>query len=533
MWRYSGFAPALDRLTVAHPRFAQLDVHVVAPAQGVGDDFQVQLALGGDNGLPQFGIHHVEEGRVFVVQGGQARGDFVFFAFDAALERGMDVGFGVFDFRQRQRLLGQRKGVAGLRVLELDHGADVPGAKRGNAGAGLAVENVDLANLLGAPAVGIVEFAAELDGTRIDAEEREFAELGFALGLEDEENGVGVGQGDFDLLAFGIGGLGRGPVQRGGTVFGDEIQEAGNADVVFRRGHEQGNEDLLLKGRVQPGPHFLVRQSALGEELLHQGVVGLGDEFDELAVQHLGPLGQGPGGGDLGELAGLVAGVSQDGIALDVEDLGEARPRVGGDGQREDTPAVVLAELGQRLLEIGFFLVEPIDHDHLGNAQFGGVLPHRVGAHADPVIGVNDHDRQVADPQRPQTLADKIGIPRAIEHIDFPALPIEVHQRRQDGDLALLFALMIVRYGGTCGNAAEPVDDARAGQHGLAEHGLAGRSMAYERNVANFARLIVFHIRSVTIGSGQLSIRADALTRGKNVVNRGHSQEENAGRVNN
>ena len=123
-------ALGLDGFAVADARLDQLDVDVVAPAEAVGDDFEVQLALGGDDGLAQLGIHHVKEGRVFVVQGRQAGGDFVFLALDAALERGVDVGLGIFDFGQRDGLLGAAERVAGVGVLELDHRADVAGAER-------------------------------------------------------------------------------------------------------------------------------------------------------------------------------------------------------------------------------------------------------------------------------------------------------------------------------------------------------------------------------------------------------------------
>ena len=217
-----------------------------------------------------------------------------------------------------------------------------------------------------------------------------------------------------------------------------------------------------------------------------------------------GPLSQRAGGGGLGELAGFVGGVRQEGVALDIEGLVEPRPRVDRHRQREDPRAVMLAELGQRLLEIGFFLVEPIDHDHLGNAQFGGVPPHRVGADPHPVIGMNHDHRQVAHPQRAQTLADEIRIARAIQHVDFHALPIKMHERAQYGDLPVLFALMVVRHRRTSRDGAQPVDDARASQHGLAEHGLAGRSVAHECDVANLTRLILFHIKSLTIRSGQV-----------------------------
>ena len=55
-------------------------MYVVPPAQPVRDDFEVQFALSGEDGLMQFRVHEIKERRVFVVQRGQARSDFVFLA---------------------------------------------------------------------------------------------------------------------------------------------------------------------------------------------------------------------------------------------------------------------------------------------------------------------------------------------------------------------------------------------------------------------------------------------------------------------
>ena len=83
LWRYFDSPLALDRLAISHARLVQFDVHVVAAAQALGDHFQVQLALRGDNGLVQFRIHDVKKRRVLVVQRRQAGRDFVLLALDS------------------------------------------------------------------------------------------------------------------------------------------------------------------------------------------------------------------------------------------------------------------------------------------------------------------------------------------------------------------------------------------------------------------------------------------------------------------
>ena len=125
-----GIARGLDGLAVAHARLAQLDMDVVTAAQRVGHDFQVQFALGGNDGLMQFRIHHVEERGVFVVQRGQAGGDLVFLALDAGdLERAWMFGLGYSTLGSGTGFLARAEGVAGVRVLEFHHRADVAGAQ--------------------------------------------------------------------------------------------------------------------------------------------------------------------------------------------------------------------------------------------------------------------------------------------------------------------------------------------------------------------------------------------------------------------
>src|SRR5256885_7017670 len=55
----------------------------------------VQLALGRDDGLMQLRIYRVQERGVLVMQGREARGDFVFLTLGAALERRVDVRPGI------------------------------------------------------------------------------------------------------------------------------------------------------------------------------------------------------------------------------------------------------------------------------------------------------------------------------------------------------------------------------------------------------------------------------------------------------
>src|SRR5262245_57654742 len=99
----------------------------------------------------------------------------------------MNVWLGIIYFGQRDGFLGTAEGVTGVCILEFDDRTDVAGPKGRDADPGLAVELIDLADLLGAAARAVVKFAAEFHRPRINAEERELAELRLAHRFEDVE----------------------------------------------------------------------------------------------------------------------------------------------------------------------------------------------------------------------------------------------------------------------------------------------------------------------------------------------------------
>ena len=181
----------------------------------------------------------------------------------------MDVRVRIHHFWQRNQTLGGTQRVAGVRILEFDHGADITRGKQRHAGAGLAIQQIDLPDLLGAAPVSVVEFATELDRAGINAEKGQLAKLRLAHRFKYVEHRVGIGQRDFHRFAIGIGALHFLPVHRRGAIFGDEIHHSSHADVAFRRGTEQGREHLLLNSGVDAGAPFLLGETALRKEFFH------------------------------------------------------------------------------------------------------------------------------------------------------------------------------------------------------------------------------------------------------------------------
>ena len=215
-------------------------------------------------------------------------------------------------FRRTQR-------VAGVRVPELHHRTDVARAQRSDRLPVLAIQQVDLADAFGDFAVAVEQVCAAVDRAGIDAEKGKFAKMRLGHGLENIGDGFAALQRDQGFVAVGIKGRDFFPVHGRGTVLGDEIHEPRDADVFFRRGGEQGDEQLSLHRHMDARPEFLLRQGALLKILVHQLVVRFGDVFDEFAVERRGFFRPFAGGGFLGVFAGAVRGVGDNFTAKHVE----------------------------------------------------------------------------------------------------------------------------------------------------------------------------------------------------------------------
>ena len=191
-----GFGASFYGFAEGDARGDEFDFDLIAALEPIGEDREVQIALSRHDRLMQLGVHMVEEGRVLLVQRGQAGGDLVFVAFGIQFERGMNVGFGINHLGQRHDQSRAAKRVTGMGVLQFDDRPDVAGVKAVDRRPVFPVKNVNLADLFGDPSVAIVKFHSDFHGARVEAEKRELAELGFAHGLEDIQDRLRAGESD-------------------------------------------------------------------------------------------------------------------------------------------------------------------------------------------------------------------------------------------------------------------------------------------------------------------------------------------------
>ena len=95
------------------------------------------------------------------------------------------------------------------------------------------------------------------------------------------------------MWAGGVAGGDLRPVDGRRTVLGDDVEQAGDADVLLGGDAEDRDELAGLECAVHTGAELVLAEgAALVEELGHRGVVALGDELDDLFVQLLHLLGE-------------------------------------------------------------------------------------------------------------------------------------------------------------------------------------------------------------------------------------------------
>ena len=142
------------------------------------------------------------------------------------------------------------------------------------------------------------------------------------------------------------------------------------------------------------------RQSALLEELFHEGVIAFGHHLDQRFVGLLRGIGE--LGGDLALLA-LAVAIRRVGVGLhadQVDDALEIAFGADGDLDGDGGAAEDLLDAGQGALEIGAFAIELIDNDGAGKLEIVGERPDLFGLHFDAGHAVDQHQGGIGGDQR-------------------------------------------------------------------------------------------------------------------------------------
>ena len=166
-----GLGRGLDRLPVGDLRLLEVDLDLVALAQARDHHLDVELAHAREQHLVGLRVARDAQDRVLLEQPLERGRDLVVVAARLRLDGEGGGGLREHDRRvdDRARLVGER--VAGLRVLELRHRADVAGLDLRDLGLGLALQQQERAHALGGVAAHVVDGGVGLQRAGVDAEE--------------------------------------------------------------------------------------------------------------------------------------------------------------------------------------------------------------------------------------------------------------------------------------------------------------------------------------------------------------------------
>ena len=286
---------------------------------------------------------------------------------------------------------------------------------------------------------------------------------------------------------------------------GEEIEQAVDADEVRRGaggdGEQLGLGDGLGEGRLELGRGDLL----LGEELLEELVVGLGDGLDELAARLVG--GRREVGRDVA-LGGLLALVDVSLHAEQIDDALEVVLAADGDLDGHDLRAEGLAQALDGEREVGALAVEHVAEEDAREAAFVGARPEPLGLDLDAEDAVDDHEGRLDDPQRGDGVGEEARVAGRVEEIEAESLALDVRKAGRQAELPALLVVVVVGDGRAVDHVPQAIDHAGLVQQALEQRSLAGTAMADEGDVPDLAWVV--HPGSPRVSSRRLPARVRA-----------------------
>ncbi len=389
------------------------------------------------------------------------------------------------DLGHVRRHLAVEQEVAGLHLLQLGDGADVPGAELLSRDVLLALLEQERPHPLLRVRARVDERLVGPDRALEDAEEVDPPGEGVGDRLEDERGGVGA----LDVRD-------RAGLRGRGHALDDQVEQRVRAEVL-RRDPAGDGEDLAPSDRVlERVRHLLDSELAALEVLLHQRLVGLDDLVEQLLAVLLHELGHLVR--DRAGLALLAAAGAR--VGAHVQDVDDPRQLVlGPDRQVHGDAALreLLLQLAERAEEVGALAVEHVDEEHTGDPELLGPPPDPRRADLDAHHAAQDDERALDDAERAASLALEARVARDVDQVELPLLPVGVRERERDRHHAPLLVVVPVGDGRPLFDRAEPVRLPRLEQQRLDERRLAGAAVADDGDVADLPGLDGRH-RGVT-----------------------------------
>ena len=203
------------------------------------------------------------------------------------------TGMGNADRLQHHGLVRVADRVAGGGVLQAHHGHDVARVRRFQVLAVVGVHLQDPPDALLAVLRAVQHVGAAVEHAGVDAQVGEPPDVGVAHDLERQRRerlGVVGLAGDVLVLLEGLVALDRRHVERAGQVLHDGVEHELHALVLERRAAQHRDTLVRQGGAADRAAELLEGGLLLGDELLHQGFVVVGELLEELVARRPWPL---------------------------------------------------------------------------------------------------------------------------------------------------------------------------------------------------------------------------------------------------
>ena len=171
-------------------------------------------------------------------------------------------------------------------------------------------------------------------------------------------------------------------------------------------------------------------QRALVEELLHEGVVALGDHLDQRFVRVLSGLGK--VGRDVALFA-LAIAIGRVGVGLHTDEVDHTFEfALGADGDLDGDGGA--AEVGlhtfEGAIEGGALAIELINNDGAGELEIVGERPDFFGLDFDAGHAIDQDEGGIGGNEGRASVVNKDVVAGSIEDVDFGFFPLGERRRR-------------------------------------------------------------------------------------------------------
>ena len=465
------FGRRSDRFAVGDARRARLDLAPMQIGEPLEQGAQVQLAEAVDHGLVGGDDMLHPQARIFIDELLQDVPEPLLVAAPLRLDRDA-----VHRHRKVERLQvdvvvfgGVVQHAVELHFVDLRHRADVtrPGAR--NLHVLLALQQQQVTDLEGLPAVADVELAVARDGSLVDAEDPHLAHVRILRHLEHMGEHVaarvGLGAQRLRRITLAAQELRRIAFARVRQQPHDRVEQFGDTGTVTGADEADRNQVPFAQRLLQRRVQFARIDVALVQVALDEIGIDLDHLLDERAMRLLDA-------GKVGLLARRRGRVEE---AID-----DARAAVGRQIQRQTLATERRLDLRQQAGQVDALRVDLADEDHARQAALLRPVHHARAHHFDARRGVDDDRRGLYRLERRHRLAEEVGVAGGIDQVHADTVVQQVHHRGIERMLhSSLHRVEVADRRATLETAGR-ADHAGFAQQRLGKAGLSGSRLADE-----------------------------------------------------